>query len=196
MPRSATGSWTEPGRRVPLFPVSRHRVSGFTLLEVMVVIFIMATLTSLVLLATGDSERGDRELRREADRLALAMDLASEDAMLRTLELGLVINREGYRFVMLESSEWRDYGSGNRALRAHRLPEGLDVVVESEGFNAELTEEDDGTNPQIIFLSSGEVTPFIIRLGRRNEPPLTVIEGDAAGNIRTRPADELTTAGR
>ena len=193
MPKSATGSWTNPVAQTRL---ASNPAAGFTLLEVMVVVFIMATLTSLVLLATGDGERGDRELRREAERLAVAMDLASEDAMLRTLELGLVINRQGYRFVMLDNNEWLDYGGGNRALRAHALPEGLDVVIEAEGFDVELTEDDDDTGPQVIFLSSGELTPFIIRLGRIAEPALVVLEGDAAGNIRVRSADEFTTAGR
>lgn len=196
MPTSVTGNWTKAARGHRLARGHDLRNAGFTLLEVMVVIFIMAILTSLALLATGDGERGDRELRREAERLAITMELASEDAILRSLELGLVINREGYRFVVLENNEWLNYGGANQALRPHQLPEGVDVIIESEGFEAELAKEDDTTAPQIIFLSSGEQTPFVLRLGRVNEPPLVVLEGDAAGNIEQRPAAELTTARR
>lgn len=181
-------------------PASRRlaRSAGFTLLEIMVVVVIIATLTSLVLLSVSGEGSRDRELQREADRLAAVLRLAGEDAVLRSLELGLRVEPDGYSFVVLEEQAWRNVsGDGSRVLRPHRLPQGLELDIEVEGLEVELAggdEQDEAEaaeEPHIVLLSSGELTPFRMTLGESGRMPLMVVEGHATGRIEVRRNETL-----
>jgi general secretion pathway protein H len=70
---------------------------GFTLLEVLVVLVLMALLTSLVSLnATPDPRQ---QLAEQARRIGLLMSMAADESRIRQQPLALEADLRGYRFV-------------------------------------------------------------------------------------------------
>lgn len=72
--------------------------TGFTLIEVMVVVVIIAILVTMV----GLSMKGDRAgeaIDEEGKRLTALINLLREEAVMRDRDLGLVIAPDGYLFV-------------------------------------------------------------------------------------------------
>ncbi|MEW6766156.1 MAG: GspH/FimT family pseudopilin [Pseudomonadota bacterium] len=71
---------------------------GFTLIEVMVVVVIIAILVTMA----GLSLRGDRageQIEEEAKRMVALLNLLREEAVMRDRDLGLALSTDGYLFV-------------------------------------------------------------------------------------------------
>lgn len=81
------------------------RAAGFTLLELLVVVFIIGIMATMFTLAVGVAGGTDRELRREAERLQSLIALAMEDAEFKSRELGLRLYPGRYEFSVRELVE-------------------------------------------------------------------------------------------
>ncbi|MBA3564017.1 MAG: type II secretion system minor pseudopilin GspH [Gammaproteobacteria bacterium] len=160
---------------------------GFTLLEILVVAVIMAIVAAATLLSVG-LVGDDREMVREADRLVALIDLAAEDALLQGREVGLLLEPAAYRFFVFDAltNRWLSI-EGDDLLRARELPEGGRFELAIEGRKVVLDEhvqKDDAEEdfaPQIMILSSGQMTPFEIDLERDIEDYRFTITGEANG---------------
>jgi len=169
MPTSVTGICSKalitPDRRIhrlgaPLasrmstrFPQSSR---GFTLLEVLVVLFIIGIIVSFATLSV--SQNTSRVVADEAERLQGLIRLSSEEAVLQGNELALQFNRDGYGFVMLSrSNEWQPL-EDDKLLRQREIPAGVHLELMLEGTQANLGDTENP--PRIFVLSSGELTPF------------------------------------
>ena len=133
---------------------------GFTLLELMVVLVIIGIVLSFVGLSGGGDSRA-RQLEREARRLLVVMQLASEEAAMRGEQLALRVGDSDYEFMTLQGRKWvplEDEG----ALRPHRLPQGVELELELEDNPPPGLSAQDEDQPQIFLLSSGEMTPFLL----------------------------------
>lgn len=172
----------------PLPQSSRRRARGFTLLEVLVVVVIMAIVTVATLLSTG-LLGDDREIALEAERLAALIDLAGEEALLQGREIGLLVEPDRYRFFVFEglSNRWLPLDNDD-LLKVRELPEGGQFQLAVEGREVVLrphVANDDAEEdfaPQIMILSSGAMTPFEIQLERDLEPYRLTILGEANGD--------------
>ena len=138
---------------------SRARHSGFTLIEILVVLVVVGLLAALAVMSMGGSSR-DREMENEVRELYLLMQTASEQSILNNTDLGLILEDDGYRFVAEDvSGEWKQ--PAERMFRSRSLPEWLTVTKYIEGDTPTLSSEEDNTEfPDIVFYSSGEATPF------------------------------------
>ncbi len=159
-----------------------RQARGFTLIELLVVLVIIGTLVSLAVLSTGNGT-GSRELRNEAERLAALIGVLADEAVLDGQEYGLLVNAEGYRVLSYDSTSgtWADAPTQ----KEHRTPASLRLVLELDGEALKLpepqaAEDQPGLSqaklsdekkeplvPQLLILSSGELSPFRLRLEER-----------------------------
>ncbi len=104
---------------------ARARSAGFTLIELMVVVFIIGLITAAAVITFGGEQR-DTELDREAERLDALFDYVREQAELQTRDYGFRVNNVGYSFVVFDvlQNQWRTADEDD-ALRQREFPEGL-----------------------------------------------------------------------
>ena len=162
---------------------------GFTLIEVMLVIVLVGLMVSVVQFsASGD--KAEETLEQSSRRFAGVFDIAAEYGMLNNVELGLMIDKNGYQFLGYDGVTWTDV-SENELFNRYQLPEGVELVLQLDDlpiddpqlfdtklFN-ELQEENDESDfdsgndsadeqekkliPQVYMLSGGDITPFSLR---------------------------------
>lgn len=135
---------------------------GFSLLEVLVVLTILAILTGTVMLSfTGaDSEQA---LKGAAERLAMRIELARQHSLTRNREWGIYVEEDAYRFAEFDPEQQVWVEQVQRPFDNVDLPELVGLSLDLEEYDTLPFEEEDGL-PQILIFSSGEVTPFSIVL--------------------------------
>lgn len=178
---------------------SRDR--GFTLIELLVTIVIIGIVLSIVTLSlnlAGD----DREIRREVQRLMSILEVAQDDAMLQGRDFGIEFLLGAYRFVEYDSLSglWLEI-PGEDVLRMRALPEGMELSLRLEDKLVTLEEnpialatngDDDNDDltlqaknyaPHVLIFSSGEMTPFELRIRRLTDQLSVALQSDLLGNL-------------
>ena len=159
---------------------------AFTLIELLVVIVIVGIVSAVALLSLGILG-DDRNLQREARRLGSLIELANDEATMQGRDYGLEIMQSGYRFVEHDPliGQWNEI-IGDETLRPRQLEEQMEfalfiedrrVLLEEEAAVTEDDEDDDESNrnlvddyiPHVLILSSGDITPFELRIVRQSD---------------------------
>lgn len=137
----------------------RASASGFTLIEILVVLIVVGLLAALAVLNLGGGSQ-QREMENHVREMFLLMQTASEQAVLNNKELGLLLEEGSYRFVTLneQANEWAQ--PGERMFRQRSFPDWLLATEFIESDTPRLASEEDRLRPDIVFFSSGETTPF------------------------------------
>ena len=163
MPTSGTGTSRTRASRVAS--------AGFSLLELLVVVAIIGLLAQAVALswrALGN----DQEIEQETGRLRSMIDLLNEEALMQSRDYGILFTETGYRFFVFDYQqlEW-ELPQGDRLLEPHALPPLLSMTLLLDGREVLLepdfeSQDIEDAEPQVMLLSSGEVTPFVIEMTR------------------------------
>ena len=167
---------------------ARHGSRGFSLIELLVVVFIIGLFAGMAVLSL-NVVGVDRELEREALRLQSLLDTLMDEAVLQTRDYGVLFTNNGYRFFVYDypSLSWLD-PVGDEFLREHRLTEPLamtlfledrEVVLDSE-YEPEFGQQ---PQPQVVLLASGGITPFEARLFRDPAGGRYLLEGTLDGSL-------------
>jgi len=163
-----------PGR---LFALQR----GFTLLELMVVLVIIGVLLSFVGLSTGGDSRAE-QTKREATRLIALIDMASEQAVLRSEQLAIRFGDSDYEFMLLQAGKWAAL-QDDGPLRARELPKGIELRLELEENPPPGLQAEDAEAPQVFLLSSGEMTPFMLTFSAPESEQRFVVKATLLGRL-------------
>jgi general secretion pathway protein H len=159
---------------------SAHRdASGFSLLELLVVLLIIGLMTSAALLSVSIGENDPA--RAAALRLKSLIGLAHEEAQMQGRNLALGLWQRGWRFYELGSDGHWQPVQDERSLRTHNLTGDLVLKLQLQGIDVVLSPLDK-TRPQVFLLSSGEMQPFVIDVEQQGSVRER-LHGDALGQL-------------
>ena len=131
--------------------------SGYTLIEILVVIVIMAIVTTIATLAFSHFNRG-RHVLIAAQQLAQTMRVAQQEAILRPAVLGMRLTTQGYQFYTFAVNEKSPQGTWE-ALTHDKLsrPDAFQhsIVVK----RVKLNQKNAADKTYIVFSASGDVSP-------------------------------------
>ena len=176
---------------------------GFTLVEILVVIVIIGVVISIATLSL-NLVGNDRDIRTEARRFIALSDLALDEAAMQGREFGIELMTEGYRFVEYDAlvGTWTDVPADD-TLRLRALPEDVEFELFLEGKQivlendpAPFDDPDSKANrttysPHLLIYSSGDATPFEVRLIRRTDNLQVLMRGDALGQVEILADEDL-----
>ncbi|MBD1582342.1 type II secretion system minor pseudopilin GspH [Pseudoalteromonas sp. S16_S37] len=188
--------------------VTAKHPQGFSLIEILVVIVIIAFATKMVTYSFGGDM--EEELEKKALRTHSVLNMASEFAVLNQVELGLHLDKNILELLVFDGDKWTPLESEELykpieftdqyrvELKIEDLSWSQDNLLEQSNWR-ELMGTDDNESllelkkrkvPQVLILSSGEVSAFqiTIELAEQNEP-VYFIEGEfmAPVNLRMEP---------
>ena len=166
---------------------THSKKAGFTLLEVMLVLLLIGLATGFVMFNAFGASKSDL-LKSQAQRLQVIVDMASDFAVLNQQQLGVRFEQQKneYYFVYLDDEdEWQRIEED--IYSTYTLPEPFtyelnlddlpwdveDRLFDRELFDENLSVSDAGVEigneeekklppPQILIMSSGEITPFVL----------------------------------
>ena len=170
------------------------RMRGFTLLELLVVVVLIAILTAAAI-STINFVARDADPHTEARRIAALASLAAEEAVLTGREYGLRLDDDEITFLLFDelTGQWQRL-TEDKIFHSRPVPDALDfdLVIEGQGIvlgteatSARQDDEDEAPDPpQIMFLSSGEITPFTLTVSTQEIDGETwAVEGDLLGRM-------------
>ena len=174
----ATGI-SEPRRQTTVVAIRRHCAAGYTLVEMVVVVAMIAVLSVGVALSLRSG--GTQALAAETERLALVLELAADESRVTGRAIVWQATPDGYAFAPARPDDARDTASYNATapamldsrLAAHRFDH--DVVING------LTVDGRADAAARIGFVAGTLTPFRIDL-RQGDQQRSVV-GRASGRI-------------
>jgi len=160
------------------------RQSGFTLIEMLVVVFLIALITGIGVLSLSTVDSG-RLLKDETLRLKIMMDLAAQEAVIFGSPIGVVFQSGSYDFVISGEKDWVKIRQHNQ-LTKHVLKPIFNIQV-IEGAVASMTKDkNQALQPQVIFFPTGLITSFKVNFIVQNDPgtltyQLSLLENGSIG---------------
>jgi general secretion pathway protein H len=181
----------------------RKQQTGFTLIEIMLVLALMGLMISVVSYTALGTNNYDK-VNQQAKRFQVVFDMASDYAILNQVQLGIRIDEEEntYTYVALDDDDdWVEL-AGQKLFESYQLPEDMTLqlflddlpwqqeeqLFDRSLFDEELSVSDEGVEigneedivpppPQLFLLSSGDLTPFELTItfadAFSNEEPIT-----------------------
>src|SRR5580658_4258938 len=148
------------------------RNKGFTLVEILVVVVIMAIVISIAILAVGTTGR-DTQLDEESRRIEGLVGLLHERALLAGRDFGMRIAPAAYEFAVHDSrrDRWAALDQEHE-FRRRDLPKGVSFQLELDSQIVVIKPKDRNLTsdtapaPQLAIAASGEGTPFRLTLLR------------------------------
>lgn len=165
----------KPGRpkassSAPPFACLASDTRGFTLIELLVVLVIVGLTLGMVSFAAMPNVQ--QELQNDARRIALLLQLARDEAILRNRQIAFEADAEYYRFLLREDNSWQ-------ALRQD------DILRERKFKRFPVTSHIDppssGQAVRIVFGREPVDNPFVLTLAA--EDAQAVIRADGIGHF-------------
>lgn len=174
----------------PARSISAKSARGFTLVEILVVVVIMAVVISFAVLSIGVTGK-DTQLDEESRRIEGLLGLLHERAVLEGHDYGLRIEPSAYEFMTYDTfrDRWASFDEDSQ-FRHRELPKGMSFQLQLDSHAIVLKPIDRSfvsdagpSAPQIAIAASGEGTPFRLILQRDATQASSTVDGDALGKI-------------
>ncbi len=158
----------------------RRRQLGFTLLEILVVMLLLAIIAGMV----GVNLMRDPAtiVREEAQRLALLLQTAQEEAILQGTLYAISLKPTGYQFLRLDDEGVMKSIDTDTLLRPRELPDGVTIIdVLIDGVDS------DQEKKGFIITPLGDLPDFTIVF--KHDELRWQVEGSADGSIKPAPVE-------
>ena len=133
------------------------RAAGFTLLELLVVLVIAGLTLGMVSFNAVPSER--QMLQKESQRIALLLQLARDEAIVRNRPIAFEADGQGYRFLMREENVWQLLTQDDllRARQFQRPPVAVSITPAVERVTLRVVfGREPVDKPFVLTLASGD----------------------------------------
>jgi general secretion pathway protein H len=195
-------------------PGTAVSINGFTLIELLVVLVIIGVLATLVSLSVSGRATDDR-MQAESRRLEQIFRLASDEAQVNGVELGFRHTTDGFDFLTLDAGgNWVPIPEGPFHPRLVPAPFYLElrvegrlikpIVAEAPVAPSDKAKDKDGDGkahkffdneahkkaenkvlPQVLIMSTGEMTAFTLDLKLKDYRSYYRLEGDEVGGLKS-----------
>lgn len=164
-------------------PAINHQQRGYTLLETLLAVAIIATMAGLIVFTFDPLAQAETDLEEQALRLENLINQTSEDSVLMNVQYGIRIYADGYQVLQHGQIETASgpqpaWLSLDRDWAKQRLEKNylLSVALNGDAFITPETWSDQTASneerdqaplpppPHILLLSSGEATQAFIRI--------------------------------
>ncbi|VAX06770.1 hypothetical protein MNBD_GAMMA26-1241 [hydrothermal vent metagenome] len=135
-----------------------------TLLEILVVLVITASLTSLVILSF--SQRSDDQLQEDAQRFAALVEQHCQDAFLLGQIRAISVNDRGYQFWYRAKQQWFAAANNTRLYRQREWSADWDLELRINGLAESLNRELNPAKqqPRLICMADGQLPLFDLHI--------------------------------
>ena len=161
------------------------RARGFTLLEILIVLVIIAVMTTVAVLSIGVLG-GDRGLEDEGDRFTDVVATASQQAELEGRDYGIWIGPGRYQvYAFSVTKQLWEMLPDDRMYEEHELPSGvtLDLQIEGRPVAIGLDKPTEPRVPQVFLFASGDAAPYRLSLTRDSSEAKWQVDGQADGTL-------------
>ena len=146
-----------------------YKNKGFTLIELLIVLVLIAVITGMALLSMGTADPRDQQ-KLEAERVLKLIELASQEAMVRSEVIGVEFFKQGYRFVSFKKQKWQVEAS-DMVFKPRELSPLLSWGLYKNKTQIELPINlSVPPNPQLIISPAGELELFELSIVMQNSP--------------------------
>jgi len=181
---------------------------GFSLIEILVVLVVIAFATKMVVYSLDGG--AEDALEKQALRLHTTINMASEFAILNQVELGFHIDEDVFEFLVFDGEKWVTFDREQLfepltiteefklTLNLEDLAWAQENLLEQSNWRELMSSDDEDSLlelkklkiPQVLILSSGEISAFQLIFELQKQPePVYFIEGEflAPVNLRREP---------
>lgn len=156
---------------------------GFTLIEILVVMLVIGIAIGAIGFSFSASN-SYYSANAYAQRVAQRIEMARDRAIQSNSEWGMFVDKDDYRFANFDpiNGEWFDFT--NKPFKAEKTKYTLNFKVTVEDYPGQVDSEDEDL-PDLIFFSSGEVSPFALDLKIDELPGVTwKFQSDGFSQVR------------
>lgn len=166
----------------------RHQLSGFTLLEVVVVLLIITIILGMV--GVNLTRNPTDTLRDEADHLALVLQNAQQQAILEGKPYGFKFSEKGYVFLRLDANYHLVPIETDELLAPRELPPAITLILSETTDKNAKPADPNKHHDVIVFDPSGEFPVFNLALSIGDL--YWYVRGQSDGQVLSSPLAEPT----
>jgi general secretion pathway protein H len=142
-----------------LSPAPRQRAAGFTLLELLMVLVIAGIMLGVVSFNAMPGEQ--QMLQKDAQRIALLLQLARDEAIVRNRPIAFEADSQRYRFLLRDENTWQALAQDDllREREFSRSPINLSIspyTAQGDGPLRVVFGREPVDNPFVLTLASGQ----------------------------------------
>ncbi|WP_374706878.1 type II secretion system minor pseudopilin GspH [Shewanella sp. MBTL60-112-B2] len=192
-----------------LLRLNLARQTGFTLMEVLLVVLLMGLAATAVTLGMGGASK-EKALERTAQQFMMSTEMVLDETVLSGHFVGIVIEDTSYKYVYYEEGKWKPLEQ-DRLLAEREMEPGVEMVLVLDGLPLVQDDEEQDSwfdeplieksadekkkfpEPQIMLFPSGEMSAFELSFVSEDEMKQdieVVVFGDALGRLRMGFEDE------
>ncbi|GAA6133369.1 hypothetical protein NBRC116188_01580 [Oceaniserpentilla sp. 4NH20-0058] len=180
----------------------RRHNSGFTLIEILVVLVIIALLVSMASLNTSHDGRIN-EIKSEAEKLKFLLEASADEALFNNKNIGFEFAKTEFTPFSYEIqtpattadstsedeiiSSWNGYTG--KYIQHYILPESMYLELSVEGQELQLPyvlkqdKKQEEIKPVFFMMASGEQTPIQLKIQMEDYDGYATVRGDGMGRF-------------